>query len=49
VIEDGREADIPDAPNCRWDTRNSNGNPHFLITLHLTQLKRQAAKTCGDI
>jgi hypothetical protein len=49
VIEDGRKANIPDVPNCRWDSRNSNGNPHFLISLHLTQLKNQARKTCKDL
>jgi hypothetical protein len=49
IIEDGRKAGIADAPNCRWDSRNSNGNPHFLISLHLTQLKGQARQTCRDL
>lgn len=49
VIEDGRKADIADAPNCRWDDRNSNGNPRFLISLHLTQLKGQVRKECGKL
>jgi hypothetical protein len=49
VIEDGRKANVPNAPNCRWDDRNSNGNPHFLISLHLTQLKGQARKMCKNL
>ncbi len=49
VIADGRKARIPNLPGCRWDGRNSNGNPHFLISLHLTQLKREARKSCGTI
>lgn len=49
VLEDGSKASIPDAPDCRWDSGNTNGNPHFLISLHLTQLKRQARATCGDL
>jgi hypothetical protein len=49
VIEDGSEARIPNAPDCRWDTRNSNGNPHFLVSMHLTQLKGQARKFCGEL
>ena len=49
VLEDGSRAGIPDAPGCRWDSGNSNGNPHFLISLHLTQLKRQAGETCGNL
>jgi hypothetical protein len=49
VIEDGSKANIPDASSCRWDNRNSNGNPRFLISLHLTQLKGQARKICGNI
>lgn len=49
VIEDGSKAGIPDAPNCRWDDRNSNGNPRFLISLHLTQLKGQVRAACGRL
>jgi hypothetical protein len=49
VIEDGRKAGIADAPSCRWDNRNSDGNPRFLISLHLTQLKGQARKTCKNL
>ena len=49
VLEDGSRANIPDAPGCRWDSGKTNGNPHFLISLHLTQLKRQAGKTCGNL
>jgi hypothetical protein len=49
VIEDGRKANVPDSLNCRWDNRNSDGNPHFLISLHLTQLKGQARKTCRSL
>lgn len=49
IIADGRKADIPDRPDCRWDDRNSNGNPHFLISLHLTQLKGQAGEACGNL
>jgi hypothetical protein len=49
VIEDGGKADIPDLASCRWDDRNSNGNPRFLISLHLTQLKGQAGATCGNL
>jgi hypothetical protein len=49
VIADGSKADIPDLPSCRWDDRNSNGNPRFLISLHLTQLKGQARAACGDL
>ena len=49
VIEDGRKANIADLPSCRWDVRNSNGNPHFLISLHLTQLKNQARAACGNL
>ncbi|PSJ43479.1 hypothetical protein [Allosphingosinicella deserti] len=49
VIEDGRKANIAALPGCRWDNRNSNGNPHFLISLHLTQLKGQARATCGNL
>jgi hypothetical protein len=49
VIEDGRKAEVSDVPHCRWDSRNSNGNPHFLISLHLTQLKGQARKTCKNL
>jgi hypothetical protein len=49
VIEDGRKANIEDAASCRWDSRNSNGNPHFLISLHLTQLKGQARKMCEKL
>ena len=49
VIEDGSKAGIADAANCRWDDRNSNGNPRFLISLHLTQLKGQARKICGSL
>ena len=49
VIADGRKAGIVDASDCRWDDRNSNGNPRFLISLHLTQLKGQARKFCGKL
>jgi hypothetical protein len=49
VLEDGSRAGIPDAPACRWDSANSNGNPRFLVSLHLTQLKRQAGETCGKL
>lgn len=49
VIKDGRKADIPDRPDCRWDDRNSTGNPHFLISLHLTQLKGKARATCRNM
>ncbi len=49
VIDDGGNAGIADAPSCRWDNRNSNGNPRFLISLHLTQLKGQARQSCGDL
>ena len=49
VIEDGRKANIADMRSCRWDSRNSNGNPHFLISLHLTQLKGQARETCKNL
>jgi hypothetical protein len=49
VIEDGSKADIPDLPSCRWDDRNSNGNPRFLVSLHLTQLKGRARATCGNL
>jgi hypothetical protein len=49
VVEDGGKAGIPDRPGCRWDDRNSNGNPRFLISLHLTQLKGQARQACGKI
>ncbi|HEX9954744.1 MAG TPA: hypothetical protein VGB48_05955 [Allosphingosinicella sp.] len=49
VIADGRKAGITDASDCRWDNRNSNGNPRFLISLHLTQLKGQARKFCGKL
>jgi hypothetical protein len=47
VIEDGSKAGIQDVPGCRWDSRNSNGNPRFLISLHLTQLKGQVRDKCG--
>ncbi|HEX8578246.1 MAG TPA: hypothetical protein VF655_01465 [Allosphingosinicella sp.] len=49
VIADGRKAGIADASDCRFDDRNSNGNPRFLISLHLTQLKGQARKLCGKL
>ncbi|WP_165356309.1 hypothetical protein [Sphingosinicella sp. BN140058] len=49
VIEDGKKAGIADTPSCRWDDRNSNGNPRFLISLHLTQLKGQARKMCRNL
>ena len=49
VIEDGRKANIGKASGCRWDSRNSNGNPHFLISLHLTQLKGKARQTCRNL
>ncbi|HEY7811278.1 MAG TPA: hypothetical protein VIA98_12970 [Allosphingosinicella sp.] len=49
VIADGSKAGIGDASACRWDDRNSNGNPRFLISLHLTQLKGQARKFCGKL
>ena len=49
VIEGGRKANIADIPGCRWDNRNSNGNPHFLISLHLTQLKNQAREACKNL
>ena len=49
VIEDGTKAGIPDASACRWDSANSNGNPRFLISLHLTQLKGQAREMCGNL
>ena len=49
VIEDGRKAGIGDNPSCRWDDRNSNGNPHFLISMHLTQLKGQARHRCKNL
>jgi hypothetical protein len=47
VVEDGSKAGIQDVPGCRWDSRNSNGNPRFLISLHLNQLKNQVRKECG--
>jgi hypothetical protein len=49
VIQDGSKVRIPSSPHCRWDNRNSNGNPHFLISLHLTQLKGQAREICGKL
>jgi hypothetical protein len=49
IIEDGSKAGIPDAPGCRWDSGNTNGNPHFLVSLHLTQLKGQAREMCGNL
>ena len=49
VIQDGSKASFPDAAGCRWDDRDSNGNPRFLISLHLTQLKRQVREMCGDM
>jgi hypothetical protein len=49
TIEDGSSAGVPDAPGCRWDSGNTNGNPHFLISLHLTQLKGQAREICGNL
>jgi hypothetical protein len=49
VLENGSNAKIADSPSCRWDNRNSNGNPHFLISLHLTQLKGQAEQICGNL
>lgn len=49
VIEDGTRAAIPDAPGCRWDSGNTNGNPRFLISLHLTQLKGQAREFCSNL
>lgn len=49
VIDDGTKAGIADAATCRWDNRNSNGNPRFLVSLHLTQLKGQARKVCGNL
>jgi hypothetical protein len=49
VLADGSKAGIPNASDCRWDDRNSNGNPNFLISLHLTQLKGQVREICGDL
>lgn len=49
VIDDGTKAGIPDAPGCRWDGGKTNGNPHFMISLHLTQLKGQAREFCGNL
>ena len=49
VIADGGKAGIGEGPGCRWDSRNSNGNPRFLISLHLTQLKGQVRKMCGKM
>jgi hypothetical protein len=49
VLADGSKAGIPNSPGCRWDDRNSNGNPNFLISLHLTQLKGQVREICGNL
>jgi len=49
VIEHRAKAGIPDAAKCRWDDRNSNGNPRFLISLHLTQLRGRARRSCSNL